>query len=884
MAFVDSFLPLPTQPSIQTTFTYDTQVLKNGVAAEQRFNRLTEWYSTHQLSDVTFTEDQLDTFVTYWRTTLGGKENTFRFTVPLERFAQSLALGFRGLDSHIANNGTVYTYGALVAVDANDQVVDVTSGPFTRWQLVKVYEIDWEGLFYNNIKTIRKPRINTVRVWNPGGTEILNGVDFTVDTDTGIVTTTLAYDPGTFLDAQFEFDIEARIDMDEVPQIILSRGKFTDIPTNNVSTCDYYQFSNLTVIEVPDHKLNKSALLANWFSVEAYYESPTGFDFQLDYRPTESIAHKYQVRLEQTFNKFQNADSYAFSGGDTQLNFEDTLLRNIPIENQYNLLTQDPPYYLVAEYVSAFYHVVMGKWRLFGVEHYYNPGQPGAAEYQFMRFDTDLSVQNLVDAGCELYQLDPLLIIGAQSAQKVIGAANTLTPRNLPAIPPISCPVDDGLTQTVIANFNTFSRTSTFDEPSTIALGTVGTFLETGTRDHWRQSSAIQPVLICYAGGSPPYPNQDTYYSYHDMNNGLYDSTILTPTNSFLRVLLFYSGNIDTDTYYMRNNRFLVTHVRGRFFDRIKIPSPGVIDVTHTELRNMLAPHSPSLTTTDPSDATRQTGSYYTRIMYNVDGELYYLVHPTPQNLIPVGGVNETITVPKTSQEYFIFSVDSSQADDLGNTLIETFTVDDVETKLGITLVQPTPAGYNLEFQFLTQGGTNRYYFLETGSFPNNDYFIYEGASFAASVLVESGTIASNRDVIEPVRRASQKFGFRYYLQPTDNSIGHKVVDVTNNYSTIGTFNLNYSAPFQEGYGHVEYNGSIFMTGSPTNRWYFAANSICSTDSIQMTLVFDDSSTTSVQPFYYLTYGNDKFYLMANAPDPTTAPADEVWQYAEVST
>jgi uncharacterized protein (TIGR02217 family) len=113
-----------------------------------------------------------------------------------------------------------------VTPSAGDQVIGAGNGADDAFQLVKVYG----GDFAPWTRTITKPVPGTVKV-AVDGTDQVEGVDFTVDYATGVVTFEAGSVPGNGAEvtAGFAFDVPARFDTDRLA-MNLERFSHGDIP------------------------------------------------------------------------------------------------------------------------------------------------------------------------------------------------------------------------------------------------------------------------------------------------------------------------------------------------------------------------------------------------------------------------------------------------------------------------------------------------------------------------------------------------------------------------------------------------------------------------------------------------------------------------------
>ena len=105
-----------------------------------------------------------------------------------------------------------------------DQMIGTGDGVTTAFQLYKTYQSG--GASY--VREIRKPVQGTVRVGVQGDVKA-EGVDFSVDTASGIVSLNEAPGPGATVTAGFEFDVPVRFDTDAIRSSVAS-FKAGDIP------------------------------------------------------------------------------------------------------------------------------------------------------------------------------------------------------------------------------------------------------------------------------------------------------------------------------------------------------------------------------------------------------------------------------------------------------------------------------------------------------------------------------------------------------------------------------------------------------------------------------------------------------------------------------
>jgi len=114
----------------------------------------------------------------------------------------------------------------LATPSATDQAIGVGSGSDDTFQLVKVYGAS----FAPWTRTIIKPVTGTVKVAVDGAAQV-EGVDFTVNESSGMVTFQPGSVPGsgTSVTAGFEFDVPARFDTDRLA-VNLEHFSHGDIP------------------------------------------------------------------------------------------------------------------------------------------------------------------------------------------------------------------------------------------------------------------------------------------------------------------------------------------------------------------------------------------------------------------------------------------------------------------------------------------------------------------------------------------------------------------------------------------------------------------------------------------------------------------------------
>lgn len=112
-----------------------------------------------------------------------------------------------------------------------DQVIGLGNEEVTTFQMVKGYTSGDQS--YE--RPIRKPVLGTVRV-AVSGVPVTEGVEYTVDYQTGVVTFDHAPDHGAIVTAGFEFDVPVRFDADMILTSVSSfqAGEVPDVPVVEV--------------------------------------------------------------------------------------------------------------------------------------------------------------------------------------------------------------------------------------------------------------------------------------------------------------------------------------------------------------------------------------------------------------------------------------------------------------------------------------------------------------------------------------------------------------------------------------------------------------------------------------------------------------------------
>ncbi|WP_323782697.1 DUF2460 domain-containing protein [Thalassovita sp.] len=112
-----------------------------------------------------------------------------------------------------------------------DQVIATGDGDQVTFQLMKTYRSGAQSY----ARPIKKPVLGTV-VIGVQGTELREGVHFSVDTVTGMVTLAEPPNAGADVTAGFEFDVPVRFDTDHIHANVASfqAGEVPDVPVLEV--------------------------------------------------------------------------------------------------------------------------------------------------------------------------------------------------------------------------------------------------------------------------------------------------------------------------------------------------------------------------------------------------------------------------------------------------------------------------------------------------------------------------------------------------------------------------------------------------------------------------------------------------------------------------
>ena len=121
--------------------------------------------------------------------------------------------------------------GSLVAPEFDDQVIGMGDGQVTAFRLCKTY-LSGEASY---TRDILKPVLGTVLAGIQGDLQA-EGVDFEVDTATGVLTFAQAPGPDATVTAGFEFDVPVRFDTGSIQTSVASfkAGEIPNVPVVEV--------------------------------------------------------------------------------------------------------------------------------------------------------------------------------------------------------------------------------------------------------------------------------------------------------------------------------------------------------------------------------------------------------------------------------------------------------------------------------------------------------------------------------------------------------------------------------------------------------------------------------------------------------------------------
>lgn len=116
-------------------------------------------------------------------------------------------------------------------ISAQDQVIGKGDEVTDKFQLVKSYS-SGENAY---LRPIRKPVLGTVQV-AVSGVDVIEGVDYDVDYQSGVISFYHAPDIGAVVTAGFEFDVPVRFDGDQILTSVSSfqAGEVPDVPVVEV--------------------------------------------------------------------------------------------------------------------------------------------------------------------------------------------------------------------------------------------------------------------------------------------------------------------------------------------------------------------------------------------------------------------------------------------------------------------------------------------------------------------------------------------------------------------------------------------------------------------------------------------------------------------------
>lgn len=119
------------------------------------------------------------------------------------------------------------------SIDPNyhDQIIGMGDGSRTEWQLIKTYRSGDQTY----ARPIHKPVAGTVTLGLQGD-PLVEGVNFSYDADTGLITFVTAPENGAEVTAGFEFDVPVRFDTDRIHTSVSSfqAGNGPNVPVVEV--------------------------------------------------------------------------------------------------------------------------------------------------------------------------------------------------------------------------------------------------------------------------------------------------------------------------------------------------------------------------------------------------------------------------------------------------------------------------------------------------------------------------------------------------------------------------------------------------------------------------------------------------------------------------
>lgn len=193
---------------------FRTSIVEMDSGQEERFGRFSQPRTVFDLSVDTQNFSQINTLLTFVMARKGAL-HSFRLKNPL--------------DFTSASDGTS-------TLAATDQTIGAGDGTTTQFQLVKTYT---DSGSFTQTKNITKPVSTTTAVAVNGSTSTADGLGWTVDTSSGVVTFTTAPAASAVVTAGFDFDYHVRFE-EESDQAM--RVGF--------STTTYGDFSSVRMIEV----------------------------------------------------------------------------------------------------------------------------------------------------------------------------------------------------------------------------------------------------------------------------------------------------------------------------------------------------------------------------------------------------------------------------------------------------------------------------------------------------------------------------------------------------------------------------------------------------------------------------------------------------------